>query len=107
MSYTIDSLLVLDPDNVSVSTALYDVPCITSLSVNKNEIFLVVGNRKIIRLGYEPEDSIPVPSASLIDQIPPTISNAKSILFELTSKLREISVVPTIPAARSSPEEEG
>lgn len=55
VTYTADALLVLDPQSISVVAALYDVQRISALCVTKSEIFILEGERHLIRIGFAPQ----------------------------------------------------
>lgn len=55
VTYTADALLVLDPQSISVVAALYDVQIISALCVTKSEIFILEGERHLIRIGFAPQ----------------------------------------------------
>lgn len=55
VTYTSDALFILDSNTISVVTALFDVQKITALCVSKSEIFILEGERHLMRLGFSPE----------------------------------------------------
>lgn len=131
VTYTPEALLILDPLSISVVASLYDVQKISALCVTKSEIFLLEGERHLIRIGFHPEDIQTSSKLSkfkhgsevcvaqkpshwisfcnlLISAIPDDGASALSEAFanqflELTAKIKESSITSVIPIKKLSP----
>lgn len=57
VTYTSDALLILDSNTISVVAALFDVQKISALCVSKSEIFILEGERHLMRIGFSPENT--------------------------------------------------
>lgn len=101
VTYSAEALLILDPLSISVVAALYDVQRVTALCVTKSEIFLLEGERHLIRLGFHPEDIKPT---SISDNGASALSgNIANQFLELTAKIKETSIKSIIPMTKNHP----
>ncbi|XP_026281489.1 tectonin beta-propeller repeat-containing protein 2 [Frankliniella occidentalis] len=100
VTYTSDALLILDPNSISVVGALYDVQKISALCVTKSEIFILEGERHIMRIGFSPEKSTVTHLEDSASAIGGAITNQ---FLELTAKIRDASFTSVIPIKKLSP----
>lgn len=95
VTHTADALLILDPITINVVAALFDVQKISALCVSKSEIFILEGERHLIRLGFSPEDTS---IKSSIDEASFARSGAlANHLLDLTAKIKEAAITSVIP----------
>ncbi|KAK3921074.1 WD repeat-containing protein [Frankliniella fusca] len=100
VTYTSDALLILDPNSISVVGALYDVQKISALCVSKSEIFILEGERHLMRIGFCPDKTAALPSEDSSSAVGGAISYQ---ILELTSKIKEASFTSVIPIKKLSP----
>ncbi|KAJ1519907.1 hypothetical protein ONE63_004145 [Megalurothrips usitatus] len=97
---TAEALLVLDPHTIRVVAALYDVQKISALCVSKSEIFILEGERHLMRIGFTPED---IPITSMAESTSTKSGALANQFLELTAKLKDTSITSVIPIKKLSP----
>ncbi|KAF2882582.1 hypothetical protein ILUMI_23599 [Ignelater luminosus] len=94
VTYNNDVVYILDPKELIVNTMVSHLRKVLSVAVHKDEIFILEGERSLVRLSERPEpiyDSTPtIPTASSF--LPLTTS-----IKDLTQKLQSSSIISAIP----------
>ncbi|XP_015517957.2 WD repeat-containing protein CG11141 isoform X1 [Neodiprion pinetum] len=109
VTYSDDVVYVINPINVGITSAVTDLRRVTSVACNKDELFILEGDRNIIRVAYHPETDtlLSVPEVeTTTDPLPSLAEISKPIaagIMELTSKFKESSIVPAIPLLKINP----
>ena len=57
VTYSEDIIYVLNPTTIVVMSAITDVRHVTDVACTKDEIFILEGERNIIRVAYHPESN--------------------------------------------------
>jgi hypothetical protein len=57
VTYSSDMVYVLNPASITVVATVADVRKVQDVSVNKDEIFILEGERSLIRVAYTPEST--------------------------------------------------
>ncbi|XP_043484940.1 WD repeat-containing protein CG11141 isoform X2 [Leptopilina heterotoma] len=106
VTYSDDIIYVVNPITISITAAITDVRHVTHVACTKDEIFILEGKRNIIRVAYHPENNSYISNTdSMMDSISlAQISKPVTTgILELTSKLKESSIVPAIPFHKINP----
>ncbi|XP_051156638.1 WD repeat-containing protein CG11141 [Leptopilina boulardi] len=106
ITYSDDIIYVVNPITISITSAITDVRHVTDVACTKDEIFILEGERNIIRVAYHPENNSYISNTdSMMDSISlAQISKPVTTgILELTSKLKESSIVPAIPFHKINP----
>ncbi|XP_015594722.1 WD repeat-containing protein CG11141 [Cephus cinctus] len=109
VTYNDEMIYVVNPATIAITSAVTDLRRITNVACTKDEIFILEGDRNIIRLAYYPETnnlSSSINMESLIDPLASIAEISRPVtagILELTSKLKESSIVPAIPFRKINP----
>lgn len=57
ITYSDDIIYVVNPITISITSAITDVRHVTDVACTKDEIFILEGERNIIRVAYHPENN--------------------------------------------------
>ncbi|XP_029056587.1 WD repeat-containing protein CG11141 [Osmia bicornis bicornis] len=107
ITYSDEVIYVVNPQTIAIMSVVTDLRRITDVACTKDEIFVLEGERNIIRIGYCPETNMF--SSEVRNTIDPLLSLAEiskpvtNGILELTSKLKESTIVPAIPFHKINP----
>lgn len=107
VTFSNDIIYVVNPHTIAITSIVTDLRRVTDVACTKDEIFILEGERNIIRIAYYPENTAYC-SDAISDQDSATsfadISKpVTSSILELTSKLRESAIMPAIPFHKINP----
>ncbi|XP_034939342.1 WD repeat-containing protein CG11141 isoform X2 [Chelonus insularis] len=106
VTYSEDYIHVINPVTIAITSVVCDLRKITDVACTRDEIFVLEGERNIIRIAYHPE-ACNVEMSEETDKTHPSfveISKPVTVsLLGLTSKLKENSIVSTIPFSKITP----
>ncbi|XP_014217310.1 WD repeat-containing protein CG11141 [Copidosoma floridanum] len=107
VTFNQDVIYLLNPNEITITSVVTDLRKVTDVACFEDEIFVLEGERNILRLSCYPEIDIleTVPHESL-EQITPIAESSKPIawgLSDITSKLKSSSIVPAIPFHKINP----
>ncbi|XP_014488983.1 PREDICTED: WD repeat-containing protein CG11141 [Dinoponera quadriceps] len=102
VTYSDDVIYVVNPNTIAISSVVTDLRRVTDVACTKDEIFILEGERNILRIAHYPEDNtfISGETRSTMDPLSSFAEYSKPVatgLLELTSKLKESTVMPAIP----------
>lgn len=107
VTYSDDIIYVVNPQTIAITSIVTDLRRVTDVACTKDEIFILEGERNIIRIAYYPETNIfssevkdTLDSLSSFAEISKPVTNG---ILELTSKLMESTIVPAIPFHKINP----
>ncbi|EZA50351.1 WD repeat-containing protein CG11141 isoform X1 [Ooceraea biroi] len=108
VTYCDDVVYVVNPNTIAITSIVNDLRHVTDVSCTKDEIFILEGERNILRIAYYPENNTFVSGETKIalDPLSSFAEYSKPVtdgILELTWKLKENSIVPAIPFAKISP----
>ncbi|XP_066992406.2 tectonin beta-propeller repeat-containing protein 2 isoform X2 [Anabrus simplex] len=103
LTYSSDVVYILNPSDISVVAMIVDLRKVLDVSVSKDEIFVLEGNRSLIRIASVPENGTSQVSGSKLEQhqpdgpfmsIPVSLSDMSvaSSLRGLTSKFKDTAI---------------
>ncbi|OAD61188.1 hypothetical protein WN48_00507 [Eufriesea mexicana] len=107
VTYSDDIIYVVNPQTIAITSIVTDLRRVTDVACTKDEIFVLEGERNIIRIAYYPETN--VLSSEVKNRLDPLISLAEiskpvtNGILGLTSKLMESTIVPAIPFNKINP----
>lgn len=105
VTYSEDVIYVVNPVTIAITSVVSDLRRVIDVACTKDEIFVLEGERNIIRVAYHPEmfcvesEDPRDPLASLAEISKPVTAG----ILGLTSKLKENSIVPAIPFYKINP----
>ncbi|XP_076235676.1 uncharacterized protein LOC143180037 [Calliopsis andreniformis] len=107
VTYSDDIIYVVNPQTIAITSIVTDLRRVTYVACTKDEIFVLEGERNIIRIAYYPESNM---FSSEVNNVPDALSSFAEIskpvtsgILELTSKLKESAIVPAIPFHKINP----
>ncbi|XP_012272328.1 WD repeat-containing protein CG11141 [Orussus abietinus] len=106
VTYSNDIIYVINPTTIAITSEIADLRHIIDVACTKDEIFILEGERNIIRIAYYPETNT---FTSDMDRITESlgsiagISNPVTGILEFTSKLKKSAIVPAIPFHKINP----
>ncbi|XP_011690300.1 PREDICTED: WD repeat-containing protein CG11141 [Wasmannia auropunctata] len=107
VTYCDDVVYVVNPNTIAITSIVNDLRRVTDVACTKDEIFVLEGERNILRIAYYPENDIF--TEEIRKTMDPLLSFAEyskpvaNGILELTSKLKESSIVPAIPFPKINP----
>ncbi|CAL7936996.1 unnamed protein product [Xylocopa violacea] len=107
VTYSDDIIYVVNPQTIAITSIVTDLRRVTDVACTKDEIFILEGERNIIRIAYYPETNMF--SSEVKNASDPLLSFAEiskpvtNGILELTSKLKESTIVPAIPFHKINP----
>ncbi|XP_043252991.1 WD repeat-containing protein CG11141 [Colletes gigas] len=107
ITYSDDIIYVVNPQTIAITSIVTDLRRVTDVACTKDEIFVLEGERNIIRISYYPETNMF--SSEATNTLDPLLSFAEiskpvtNGILELTSKLKESAIVPAIPFHKINP----
>ncbi|CAK9804582.1 WD repeat-containing protein CG11141 [Anthophora quadrimaculata] len=107
VTYSDDIIYVVNPQTIAITSIVTDLRRITDVACTKDEIFVLEGERNIIRIAYYPDSNMLSseakgmldPSSAFAEISKPVTSG----ILELTSKLKESAIMPAIPFHKINP----
>lgn len=130
VTYSDDIIYVVNPQTIAITSIITDLRRVTDVACTKDEIFILEGERNIIRVAYYPETDMflpgryflckcfPVSSLQVlrtiklleINNTPDPLSSFAEMskpvtngILELTSKLKESAIVPAMSFHKINP----
>lgn len=107
VTYCDDVVYVVNPNTIAITSIVNDLRRVTSVACTKDEIFILEGERNILRIAYYPENDIfTEETRKTLDSLLSFAEYSKPVtngILELTSKLKESSIVPAIPFPKINP----
>ncbi|KOC59375.1 WD repeat-containing protein [Habropoda laboriosa] len=107
VTYSDDIIYVVNPQTIAITSIVTDLRRITDVACTKDEIFVLEGERNIIRIASYPESNMLsserkciLDSSLLFAEISKPVTSG---ILELTSKLKESAIVPAIPFHKINP----
>lgn len=111
VTFSDDIIYVINPITISITSVIGDLRCVIDVSCTRDEIFILEGDRNILRIGYYPEvcnietinnndDATDNNDYPLFADISKPVTSS---LFGLTTKLKENSIVTNIPFHKIKP----
>ncbi|KAK2586004.1 hypothetical protein KPH14_010574 [Odynerus spinipes] len=108
ITYSNDIIYVVNPHTIAITSTVTDLRRVTDVACTKDEIFILEGERNVIRIAYYPESNTIATesiahhqnSASSFADISKPVTTS---ILELTSKLRETTIMPAIPFHKINP----
>ncbi|XP_032669655.1 WD repeat-containing protein CG11141 isoform X2 [Odontomachus brunneus] len=99
ITYSDDVIYVVNPYTIAITSVVTDLRRVTDVTCTKDEIFILEGERNILRIAHYPEDNnFTSGETNTLDPLSfAEYSKPVTGLLELTSKLKESTVVPAIP----------
>ncbi|XP_069698641.1 tectonin beta-propeller repeat-containing protein 2 isoform X2 [Periplaneta americana] len=110
VTYSSDIVYVLNPATITVVATVADLRKVQDVAVNKDEIFILEGERSLIRVAYTPETTATLVQGGKSDYeagnifLPVSLSEitVASSIMDLTSKLKDSAIVSAIPLPKLS-----
>ena len=107
VTYSDDIIYVVNPQTIAITSIITDLRRVTDVACTKDEIFVLEGERNIIRIAYYPEtdmflpeiNNTPDPLSSFAEMSKPVTNG----ILELTSKLKESAIVPAMSFHKINP----
>ncbi|XP_012220894.1 WD repeat-containing protein CG11141 [Linepithema humile] len=108
VTYCDDVVYVVNPNTIAITSIINDLRRVTDVACTKDEIFILEGERNILRIAYYPESNILTlgNTKNTLDPLSSFAEYSKPVangILELTSKLKESSIVPAIPFPKINP----
>ncbi|KAK1131176.1 hypothetical protein K0M31_017465 [Melipona bicolor] len=107
VTYSEDIIYVVNPQTIAITSIITDLRRVTDVACTKDEIFVLEGERNVIRIAYYPETNMFSSEANNIsDPISSFAEISKPVtngILEITSKLMESTIVPAIPFHKMNP----
>ncbi|KAG5341201.1 Y1411 protein, partial [Acromyrmex charruanus] len=107
ITYCDDVVYVVNPNTIAITSIVNDLRHVTDVACTKDEIFILEGERNILRIAYYPENDIfTEETKKTMDPLLSFAEYSKPVtngILELTSKLKESSIVPAIPFPKIDP----
>ncbi|KAK0077997.1 hypothetical protein PV325_003188 [Microctonus aethiopoides] len=106
ITYSDEVIHVINPVTIAITSVVGDLRKITDVACTKDEIFILEGERNIIRIAYHPESCILETMEETKDSLSSFVEISKPVtasILGITSKLKENSIVPTIPFYKINP----
>ena len=107
VTYSDDIIYVVNPQTIAITSIITDLRRVTDVACTKDEIFVLEGERNIIRIAYYPEtdmfmpetNNTPDPLSSFAEMSKPVTNG----ILELTSKLKDSAIVPAMSFHKINP----
>lgn len=107
VTYSDDIIYVVNPQTIAITSIVTDLRRVTDVACTKDEIFILEGERNILRIAYYPEtNTFSSEIKSTLDPLSSFAEISKPVttgILELTSKLKESAIVPAIPFHKINP----
>lgn len=107
VTYCDDVVYVVNPNTIAITSIVNDLRRVTDVACTKDEIFILEGERNILRIAYYPENDIfTEETRKTLDPLLSFAEYSKPVangILELTSKLKESNIVPAIPFPKINP----
>ncbi|KAL6265330.1 hypothetical protein P5V15_002131 [Pogonomyrmex californicus] len=107
VTYCDDVVYVVNPNTIAITSIVNDLRRVTDVACTKDEIFILEGERNILRIAYYPENNIfTEETRRTLDPLLSFAEYSKPVangILELTSKLKESNIVPAIPFPKINP----
>ncbi|XP_015432211.1 PREDICTED: uncharacterized protein LOC107188428 [Dufourea novaeangliae] len=107
ITYSDDIIYVVNPQTIAITSIVTDLRRVTDVACTKDEIFVLEGERNIMRIAYYPETNMfSAEAKSTLDPLSSFAEISKPVtngILELTSKLKESAIVPAIPFHKINP----
>ncbi|XP_015125096.1 WD repeat-containing protein CG11141 [Diachasma alloeum] len=105
VTFSEDVIYVVNPVTIAITSVVNDLRRITDVSCTKDEVFVLEGERNILRIAYHPEISnVESPEETKDSLTFAEISKPVTAgILGLTSRIKENSIVPSIPFYKISP----
>nr|XP_050851053.1 WD repeat-containing protein CG11141 isoform X1 [Vespula vulgaris] len=100
LTYSDNIIYVVNPRTIAITSVVTDVRRVTDVACTKDEIFILEGDRNIIRIAYFPDTSAFKDSTSPFPELSKSVTAG---IMELTNKLRETAIMPAIPFHKINP----
>lgn len=108
VTYSDDIIYVVNPQTIAITSIVTDLRRVTDVACTKDEIFILEGERNIVRIAYYPETNMF--SSDMKHSLDPGLLSFAEIsnpvtdgIMELTSKLKESTIMPAIPFHKINP----
>ena len=105
VTHSDDVIYVVNPVTITITSVVSDLRRVIDVACTNDEIFILEGERNIIRVAYYPEitcaepDESRDPLTSLAEMSKPVTAG----ILGLTLKLKDNSIVPSIPFYKINP----
>ncbi|OXU23452.1 hypothetical protein TSAR_001636 [Trichomalopsis sarcophagae] len=99
VTYNDDIIYVVNPTEVTISSIVTNLRRVTDVSCTQDEIFILEGDRNILRIAYIPEIHFFAENHSASQSNRPVTW----AFTDLTTKLKSSSIVPAIPFHKINP----
>ncbi|XP_072755192.1 WD repeat-containing protein CG11141 [Anoplolepis gracilipes] len=106
VTYCHDVVYVVNPNTIAITSIVNDLRRVTDVACTKDEIFILEGERNILRIGYYPENIISGEISNTLDPLSSFAEYSEPVansILGLTSRLTENNIVPTIPFSKINP----
>lgn len=106
VTFSEDVIHVINPITIAINSVVCDLRKITDVACTKDEIFVIEGERNIIRIAYHPEPYSIETIEETKDSLPSFVEISKPVtasILGITTKLKDNSIVPTIPFYKITP----
>ncbi|XP_012533365.2 WD repeat-containing protein CG11141 [Monomorium pharaonis] len=107
VTYCDDVVYVVNPNTIAITSIVNDLRRVTDVACTKDEIFILEGERNILRIAYYPENNIfTEETRTTLDPLLSFAEYSKPVangILELTSKLKESNIVPAISFPKINP----
>ncbi|XP_076640895.1 uncharacterized protein LOC143352361 [Halictus rubicundus] len=107
VTYSDDIIYVVNPQTIAITSIVTDLRRVIDVACTKDEIFVLEGERSIIRIAYYPEtNTFSAEATNTLDSLSSFAEISKPVtngILELTSKLKESAIVPAIPFHKINP----
>lgn len=98
VTYNNDVLYILDPKEMAIISTVRHLRGILNVATHKDEIFILEGDRSVVRISIKPETNYGNTFSSTKESFLPLSS-----LKDLTSKLQSTNIITAIPPLVESP----
>ncbi|XP_011302485.1 WD repeat-containing protein CG11141 [Fopius arisanus] len=105
VTFSEDVVYVVNPVTIAITSVVSDLRRVTDVSCTKDEVFVLEGERNILRISYHPEiSSVESPEETRDSLTFAEISKPVAAgILGLKTKIKENSIVPSIPFYKISP----
>ncbi|XP_053975271.1 WD repeat-containing protein CG11141 isoform X1 [Hylaeus volcanicus] len=107
ITYSDDIIYVVNPQTIAITSIVTDLRRVTDVACTKDEIFVLEGERNVIRIAHYPETNMFLSEATnTLDPLSSFAEISKPVtngILELTTKLKESAIVPAIPFHKINP----
>lgn len=98
VSYESNVIYILDADNLAVVGAVTRIRRVLDVACNKDELFILEGERSLLRIAFEPET---IDESQLIETNPPEATiflPLSSSIKDITSKFQATNILAAVPS---------